>query len=143
MAAPAEPTGTPIEALFRSSTRLRDTLTERLDDDDDDEDEDEDEEELEGLPEDFTEIGPLPHLTLQDILASGITWKELCDYLREDQIVWMAPGVYVCSSNYRFIDHYTSDTVLGVGYQSSCLCVHINEGTAAAATGPSVDNHRK
>jgi hypothetical protein len=77
MVAPAEPTGTPIEALFRPSTRLCDTLTERLDGN----------AELEGLPE------LLPNLTLQDILASGITWKDLCDYLRDDQIVWTAPDV--------------------------------------------------
>jgi hypothetical protein len=35
----------------------------------------------------------IPNLTLQDILASGITWKDLCDYLRDDQIVWTAPDV--------------------------------------------------
>jgi hypothetical protein len=87
MAAPAaEPIGTPIESFFRPSTRFRDSVRELLDDGD----------EWDGLPEEFTEMELLPHLTLQDILATGTTCEDLaCDFLGDDQIVWTAPDVYV------------------------------------------------
>jgi hypothetical protein len=81
----AEPIGTPIEALFRPSTPFHDRIRERPDDDD----------ESDELLEDFTEVELLPHLTLQDILAAGITWKDLWDCLGDNQIVWTAPDVYV------------------------------------------------
>jgi hypothetical protein len=127
MAAPAEPTGTPIEALFRPSTRLRD--------------------ELEDLPFFFREIELLPHLTFQDILATGITWKNFCRYCLGDgdQIAWMAPGVYICFWNYHSIDHCTSDPVVlyvsSSEYQSEhgCLRVNVREGTAAAAATATCD----
>jgi hypothetical protein len=67
-AAPAELDRAPIESFFRPSTRFRDRLREQLDNDDESDDE----------SYDFTEVELLPHRTLQEILATGITWKDLC-----------------------------------------------------------------
>jgi hypothetical protein len=67
MAAPAVPTGSPIEALFRSSTRFL---------------------ELRRLPESWTEVELLPGLTIENIWATGVTWKDFCLFLR-DKIVWI------------------------------------------------------
>jgi hypothetical protein len=106
MAAPAaEPIG--IESFFRPSTRFRDTLREQLENDDESEDE------SDGLPQEFTEIEFLPHLTLQDILATGTTWEDFYDFLGDDQIVWTAPGVYVGPGGLGSdIHEYTGDPVV-------------------------------
>jgi hypothetical protein len=79
--AAAEPDGASIEALFRPSTRWRDTHGN-----------------LRGrLPEGCTEVELLPHLTPLDILATGITWEEFLIFLR-NKIAWMTPDVYLCNN---------------------------------------------
>jgi hypothetical protein len=96
------------------------------------------------LLEDFTEVELLPHLTLQDILAAGITWKDLCDCLGDDQIVWTAPGVYVGSMGLPYIYEHLDDLgVLAIGDDANgrknALSVHVTEGAAAAAATATCD----
>jgi hypothetical protein len=78
-AEPADPTGTGslIEALFRPSTRFRGRLRESI-----------------------TEVELLPGLTIENVLATGITWEEFRRFL-DGKIVWMTLDVFVCS---RYFD---------------------------------------
>jgi hypothetical protein len=80
-AAAAEPNGASIEALFRPSTRFRDSHRNRRG----------------RLREGWTEVELLPHLTPLDILATGVTWDEFLIFFR-NKIAWMTPDVYVCNS---------------------------------------------
>jgi hypothetical protein len=76
-AAPAEPNGTSIEALFRPSTRFRDLYRHVR------------------LPDGWTEIELLPGLSLEDVRATRLTWDAFHRCLH-GKIVWMTPSVYVC-----------------------------------------------
>jgi hypothetical protein len=116
-AARADPNGgTPIEALFRLTARF-----------------------VVPLPEDYTEVELLPHLTLEDVLATGITWDDLCIFL-EGKIVWLAPGVFI-----RTVNSPTASfpLVLSIGantYQDLNLCrVHLAPGAAYAAATATCD----
>jgi hypothetical protein len=136
MAAPTEtePTGTRIEAFFRPSTRFRDTLREQVDDDD----------EMGGLPylpQEFTEMELLPHLTLQEILATGITSKDFCRFLGADQIVWTAPDVYVGSEELCYIYDCANDPVVLYASHDNddCLRVHVAGGAAATVATATCD----
>jgi hypothetical protein len=76
--APAESSTGTMEALFRPSTRLRDLHPNC------------------NLPEGWTEVELLPGLTIENVLATGVTWDEFCLFL-EGKFVWMTLDVYVCS----------------------------------------------
>jgi hypothetical protein len=116
---PAAPTGAfIIEALFRPTTRFRDSPSNL------------------NLPEGFTEVELLPGLTVEDVLATGVTWEDFCRFL-QGKIVWMAPGVYISSLDFNG----GSDTwvlVLGVPGGAS-MFVHVTRGTAAAAATATCD----
>jgi hypothetical protein len=72
-----EQTGTPIEveAVFRPTTRYRDSHRRRL-------------------PESITEVELLPGLTIENVLATGLTWVDFCLFL-DGKLMWMTPDVYV------------------------------------------------
>jgi hypothetical protein len=74
-----------MEALFRPTTRYRDLNLEY-------------EMEEQDLPEDSTEVELLPHVTLEDILATGITWEVLCLFL-QNKLAWMKPIVIICAED--------------------------------------------
>jgi hypothetical protein len=122
-AAPAEPNGSSIEALFRPSTRLRDSYRIRLG----------------GLLETLTEVELMPHLTALDILATGVTWDEFLIFLRS-KIVWTTPDVYVCNTYMPGISH---QLLLRLGANAStgtnCLLVYVTPGTAAAVVTATSD----
>jgi hypothetical protein len=71
-------------ALFRPTNRLQDLLREWYGNDSYE------------LPPALTEVEILPHLSLEHILATGITWEDFCRCLDDDKFIWMGPGVYVC-----------------------------------------------
>jgi hypothetical protein len=120
-AAPAEPNGTSIEALFRPSTRWRDSNRNRSF----------------NLPSGWTEVELLPHLTPLDILATGVTWDEFRRFLR-NKIVWMTPDVYVCFTWISVEDHPEVLT-LGANNVNITLRVYVTPGTAAAVATATCD----
>jgi hypothetical protein len=126
-AAPSEVIRT-MEALFRPTTRYRDLYHEQPVDD--------------GFEEDFTEVELLPHLTLQDVLATGITWEDFCLFF-EGKVVWMAPGVLVCSDDFVGNAHDWWDWfVLALGGDADTrtrLRVYATRGTPAAAATVTCD----
>jgi hypothetical protein len=85
--APAFPTERAIEALFRPSTRSGDRL-----------------------PYGFTEVELLPGLTVENVLVTGVMWKEFRRFLQGKR-VWMAPNVYVCSQDMGHL----AESVLSLG----------------------------
>jgi hypothetical protein len=116
-AAPAEPDGTSIEALFRPSTRWRDSHRGFL-------------------PEGWTEIELLPGLELENILATGVTWDEFLIFLRH-KMVWMTPDVYVCP---MYLAHIGDQQFLCIGaYGRNRLCVRVTPDMAAAVATATCD----
>jgi hypothetical protein len=109
-----------METLFRPSTRLRDSHRNRRG----------------RLPEGWTEVELLPHLTLLDILATGVTWDEFHRFAR-DKVVWMTPDVYV----WNMTTYATGDpVVLILGCDAGIeLLVHVTPATAAAAATATCD----
>jgi hypothetical protein len=80
----------------------------------------------------------LPGLTIENVLATGITWEDFRLFCR-DKVVWMTPGVYLSF-------HYDAGdpTVLSlggdvVGILITNLYVHVTEDTAAAAATATCD----
>jgi hypothetical protein len=118
-AAPAEPNGTSIDALFRPSTRFRDLDRDYY------------------LPEGWTEVELLPHLTPLDILATGVTWDEFRLFLR-NKMVWMTRNVYVCNfTAYRIGDPVV--LTLGEDIGTNSLFLHVPSYTAAALATATCD----
>jgi hypothetical protein len=79
----------PIEALFRPSTRFRDSHG--IYDDQ--------------LPYGFTEVELLPGLTIENFRATGVTWKDFCRFLRY-KIVWVTRDIFICSRFTSGDEHY-------------------------------------
>jgi hypothetical protein len=102
---------TPIDSLFRPSTQFL-----RQD------------ENQPHVAQHFSEFELLPHLTLEAILASGITWYDFLRFILIDKVVVrMARDVYVCS----FCIHpYGSNHVLTLGDDLGGLVVDARPGTA-------------
>jgi hypothetical protein len=109
-AAPFEPTGTSIEALFRPTTRFRDRLG--------------------WTPEGFTELELLPGLTVENVVAAGITWEGLCRFARDDKIVWMTPDGFVFSLSITS-SLYPLTLDIGVDYGTSMFVRATTAGAAA------------
>jgi hypothetical protein len=111
-AAPVVPTGSPIEALFRLTTRHRGRL-----------------------PESWTEVELLPGLTLENVLASGVTWEDYHRFLYH-KVAWTAPDVFVCFG-------YMSGlgvSVLSLGVDDHLDGrVNVTPGTAAAVATATCD----
>jgi hypothetical protein len=109
------PSGSQIEALFRPSTRFR------------------------GLPDGFTEVELLPGLTIENVWATGVTWEDFCLFLR-GKLVWMAPNVYVLSSQGIFVGRSGGSFRLMVfGFYSTFMFVNVMSGTAASAATATCD----
>jgi hypothetical protein len=120
----AEPTGTAIEALFRPSIRYHDQLGnddfyERLN---------------------WREVELLPGLTVENVLATGITWKKLRRFAN-DKIVWMTTGVFLCSQFCsQFMIRLDEPPVLLLGAEADAsLVVLVTPGTAAASATATCD----
>jgi hypothetical protein len=122
MAAAIEPTWT--TALFRPTTRDRDG---------DDSNE---------LPMYLTELELLPDLSPEHVLATeGITYENFCHFLGDDKVVWMAPGLYVCSgySNHRDVYPFVLGSSNHQGSHHLHVCVAWLPQTATAATTATCD----
>jgi hypothetical protein len=109
MAAPAVPTGSPIEALFRPSTRFL---------------------ELRRLSDGFTEVEILPGLTIENVWATGVKREDFHRFL-QGKVVWMAPGVFIHSQYFGDGDE-SLVFLLGVP-DGTKLFVYVMEGMDAAA----------
>jgi hypothetical protein len=117
-AAPAEPNAASVEALFRPSTRFRDSNL------------------IEHLPEGWTEIELLPGLSLENVRATRLTtWDAFHSFARQ-KLVWMTPDVYVCIFN-----GYLPGRVLTLGASESTtsMRVYVTPGTAAATATATCD----
>jgi hypothetical protein len=113
---PLEPNATSIEALFRPSTRFRGRLPE-------------------GVTE---ELELLPGLTVENVLATGVTWDEFHRFLRY-KIVWITPDVYICANGF---DSSGYPWVLGLGgdvYGRTNMFVRVRSGTPATAATATCD----
>jgi hypothetical protein len=80
------------------------------------------------LPQNFTEVELLPHLTTKEILATTITWDKLRRFLKK-KVVRLAPGVYVCPKSYRPFG-YDPILVLGAPDDAAGMDVRVRSGTA-------------
>jgi hypothetical protein len=77
----------------------------------------------------FTEVALIPHLTLEAILATGITWDDFHRFL-SDKVVRMARGVYVSSNSTR-PEECNHVLILGdLENDSGGLNVDVRPGTA-------------
>jgi hypothetical protein len=119
MTAPAEPNATSIEALFRPATRFRDAHGN-----------------LRGrLPESWTEVELLPGLTVENVLATGVTWDDFLSFVR-GKLVWMTPDVYV--SFRRTYEDPLAVLSLGV-FHGTSMFVHVRSGTATTSASATCD----
>jgi hypothetical protein len=122
-ATPAESSTGTVEALFRRSTRYRDSRRNRRG--------------RGRLPGDYKEVELLPGLTVENVLATCTTWDDYRRFLRS-KVVWMTTHVYVCSQDMTGTDDpYV--LMLGGDDGTKRLRVHVVQGTppavaAAAAT---------
>jgi hypothetical protein len=132
-AAPAEPNGASIEALFRPSTRFQDSHPNLIG----------------YLPENCTdEVELLPGLSVENIRARRIFWDAFHRFAR-NKIVWMTPSVYVCNNMYLLrnrgdplvlvlgCDHALGGTTTGSTWAS--LRVYVTPDTAAAVATVTCD----
>jgi hypothetical protein len=117
-----EHTGTPIEALFRPSSRFRDSHLNRRG----------------RLHESWTEVELLQALAPEDVLATGTTWEVLDRFLR-DKVAWMTPDVYVSCS--QLMDNRDDPLILELRGKTGTaapfttllfMYVHVRLGTDAA-----------
>jgi hypothetical protein len=108
----ADPTGSPLQALFSPTSRYRDSPLNRRG----------------PLPEGWTEVELLQGLLPEDILATGIALDDFCVF-RRNKVVWMTPEVYV-SSNYMSCLGDPLVLALGVGV-GTYMFVRVRSGTDA------------
>jgi hypothetical protein len=111
--APAESSTGTMEALFRPSARLRDLHPNC------------------NLPEGFTELELLPGLIAENILATGVTWKDFFRFL-DGKLVLIAPGVYISSEAFYVGGDPWVLSLEGDG-------VYVRSGAAAAAATATCD----
>jgi hypothetical protein len=109
-----------LESLFRPSTRFRGGRAT-------------------SLPQNFTEVEFLPHLTTEDILATGITWNDFHRFAH-DKLVWMTPGAYIIPSNHHFGGLYPIAVEVGAKDETSGMCVRVKPGTASTQTASATCN---
>jgi hypothetical protein len=111
-AAPAVPTGSPIEALFRPTARFQGLLQEG-----------------------WTEVELLPGLTLENVLASGVTWEDFHRFLYH-KVAWAASDVFVCSGYMSGLGESLLSLRVDVSFD---VRVNVTPGTAAAAATATCD----
>jgi hypothetical protein len=109
-----------LESLFRPSTRFRGGRKT-------------------GLAQNFTEVELLPHLTTEEILATGITWDGFRRFAH-DKLVWMTPGAYIISSEHRFGGLYPVAVEVGAKDDSAGMCVRVRPGTTTAQAASATCN---
>jgi hypothetical protein len=119
----AEPNGASIEALFRPSTRYRDSTRDILG-------------YLGYLPRGWTEVELLPGLTIENVRATRLTWDAFDSFAGEN-LVWMTPDVYVCNA---YLHNRGDPLVLTLGCDAGTeLLVHVTPDTADAAATATCD----
>jgi hypothetical protein len=161
--ASAEPIGTRFKAMFRPSTRARDSRRGRVPT------ESREVELLQDLaptieslfrpstrfrdshrnrrnrrgrlPKGWSEVELLQDLALEDVLATGITWEDYCLFLK-NKVVWMTPDAYVVCA--RTASNTDDPEVLWLradanGSPSFPVRVHVRAGTAVAAATATCD----
>jgi hypothetical protein len=90
------------------------------------------------LPKGWTEVELLQDLTPEDVLATGISWADFCLFLR-NKVVWMTPDVYIRSG---YMANTTADPLvlaLKADASGSHLRVCVRMGMAAAAATATCD----
>jgi hypothetical protein len=92
-----------------------------------------------GLAQNFTEVELLPHLTTEDILATGITWNDFRRFAH-DKFVWMTPGAYIISSTHHFGGLYPIVVEVGAKDDSAGMCVRVRPGAATTQTASATCN---
>jgi hypothetical protein len=97
-----------MEALFRPSTRFRDSHRNRRGD---------------RLPEYLSEVELLPGLTVEDVLATGATWEDFHRFAQR-KIVWISPGVIVCADIYAAVPPWLFWFGSNTGDPDNSLYVH-------------------
>jgi hypothetical protein len=90
------------------------------------------------LPKGWSEVELLQDLTPEDVLATGISWADFCLFLR-NKVVWMTPDVYIRSG---YMANTTADPLvlaLKADASGSHLRVCVRMGMAAAAATATCD----
>lgn len=67
--------------------------------------------------------------------SGSVTFADFCNFLQDDKIVWMAPGVYICSPNCSARMYPMVLWIRANNCQETCVRVHV----AAATTGVNND----
>jgi hypothetical protein len=101
-----------MEALFRPTTRFRDSLRNSGG----------------HLPKGFTEVELLPGLTVENVRATGVTWEDFHRFLRY-KIVWITSEVFVGSG---LIKHRGYPMFFAVGGGGTRLVVRVVAANAEA-----------
>jgi hypothetical protein len=115
---------TTMEALFRPTTRYRDSHRNRR-----------------RVAGSYTEVELLPGLTVEHVLATGVTWEDFYNFL-QGKVIWMAPDVYICSAymvNTRDPVFDPLIFVLGDDSGNTSMRVRVTEGTAFAIATATCD----
>jgi hypothetical protein len=121
-AVPTESSTGTMETLFRPSTRFRYSNRNRRG----------------RPPEGLTELELLPGLTTENVRATGVTWEDFLLFLR-DKLVWMTPGVFICSDGFDSSGYPWVLVLEGDVYGRTKLIVHVRLGTATAAATATCD----
>jgi hypothetical protein len=114
--------GTIMETLLRPTTRFRNSHPTFI----------------HFLPEGWTEIELLPHLTPSDILATGVTWDEFLIFVLV-KIVWMTPNVYVTTMFHMYGTGDSMVLALGANADDITLPVYVTPDTPAAVATATCD----
>jgi hypothetical protein len=114
------------------------------------------------MPEAFSEVELLPHLTLPDIVAATIGWESFCQFasnskeeriahgIRAERVVWMTPNVHIRMQNSVLHDPliayrlalYLETRVLIPGtntYRKRYLSLHVAESSDQAEATATCD----
>jgi hypothetical protein len=95
-----------------------------------------------GVPRRVPEFELVQHLSesAHNILASGITWKDLLRFL-PGKIAWMAPNVYICTEGCTsFLTDFPMVLLLAVNASGQPnLCVHVSGSSPVIAATVTCD----
>jgi hypothetical protein len=112
------------DGLFRPTNRLRDQIRERREDD--------------SYELGFIEVELIPDLTLEQVLATDITYTDLHRLFGYDKFAWTGPDVYICHVQIYLRGNYPH--VFGLSnHQDRDLYVCAETATATAATTATCD----
>ena len=95
-----------------------------------------------GVPRRVAEFELVHHLSesAQNILATGITWKDLLRFL-PGKIAWISPDVYVCTEGFTsFLTDFPMVLLLAVNPSGQPnLCVHVSSSSPVTAATVACD----